>query len=211
MKMMKKMRVLCFMLGVFCLGTVYAVPVGPLNGDPTAIMSGISISPLHVEDGRQLLFDVAYAVYDSHNYRGADLSYFGDQFIYAYQIENSRFSTIDLKEFSVPVPPGGARNISYDISGGIPGGIYPTPPPPFSGQPLWKFEHYPLLPGTYSSVLLFSSSLNPGGGEGTATVNVGGDDGIREFSIAVPVPTPEPVTLALLGIGAAMMFRKRSC
>jgi hypothetical protein len=215
-KVMIKLGILSCLLLMFCIGSAQAVLTGlPLNSDPSAYIDPTSgqfvrgVTSLNDPGHPSSVFgDISYAVYNSDNYRGVDMSWTGDSFIYAYQIDSSIFSTADMKRFSVSLPQGViAHNIMYDISGGVRGGIFPTPSPIAGGLPVWNFERYPITPGQYSTVLLFTSDFAPGMGE----AKVAGD-GIPSYvgcSVAAPVLVPEPATIALLCTGAAAVLRRR--
>jgi hypothetical protein len=153
---------------------------------------------------------VDYAVYDlaAITYNGFDPSWGTAKWLYAYQVSNLQDSTEAMSVFSVVIPQGAvADNIAYDGTKGITLGI-PSMSQQFVGNSaVWQFAaNHTIAPTKNSVVLIFTSDLGPGDGSG-AIVSDGGSLTISNIT----TPVPEPATLALLGIGAMTLFRKRAC
>ena len=205
---MKTMRKIGFLCCVLLIGAsaASAIPIG-LDTDPLAMAGQQGLT--HVSTSGSFICDLTYAVYDLQaiTYNGFDPSWGQDKYLYAYQVFNLGNSTVNMSVFSVLVPQGViADNIAYDGSKGQTLGIPSSNQQFAGGSAVWRFDNHAIVPGKNSVVLLFTSNFGPG----TSTASFEGDQITGEVKASVVSPVPEPVTLALLGIGAITMFRKRS-
>jgi hypothetical protein len=123
------------------------------------------------------------------------------QYIYAYQITNSNFSSGDISSFEILDSEGIAIDESL-INGTSAqddgtNGIAPSPTTSENqGQWEWTFDGGYIAQGEHSWFLVFSSDQDW----------VGGTYEVRSPGLPVPTtPAPEPTTLALLGLGMTML------
>ena len=159
-------------------------------------------------DGRALIGQIDYAVYEVDDYPGSAPS--GGQYIYAYQVINSGVSDVGAESFSACILEGAeVGNINWDdyqATNGIkPSFEYfsPDSQAPQSARFLFLPGLGPVGSGQTSVNLLFSSDNGPTDGFGF--IEGGGIGGAIE---SLPTPVPEPATFVLLGIGLMALARK---
>lgn len=151
---------------------------------------------------------IEFAVYDAWN-DPDDFTWAGeldipetDQYIYAYQIFTHSDGTEDVGYFGLLNLDGTAVDEALMHStcsqDDLFGGVAPTPTASET-QGIWKFDGGVLVTGEHSWFLIFSSEFAP----------VAGSYEIKAPEGEPPIPSPEPSTLALLGLGSAMLFRRR--
>lgn len=134
--------------------------------------------------------------------------YTPSQFVYAYQISNS--GSMGISFFSVAADNGMANVWAASVESN-----------PFLGwidPAFWGIVNSPLQSVNAvftdsidaqetSSILWFVSDHAPGNANGTLFGTTGGTPTYSIGTLLAPVP--EPITLALLGLGAAIVLRKR--
>lgn len=131
------------------------------------------------------------------------------RYIYAYQVFNSNFSESSLAEFAIQSPDSMGVDVdSISAQDGGTGGIEPTDAyfNPELTEGVWKFEDDVsggiIMAGDHSWILVLSSDMDWVKGDYQVKVAPSNDD--------VPVPEiPEPATIALLGIGSAVLLKNR--
>ena len=161
----------------------------------------------HEKDGYNLRID--FAVYDTEAYPGdftwaAELDMLEtDRYIYAYQIFNragdyeevSYFSILDIDGNPIVESLMHSTSSQDDERGGV-------APEPSGTQGVWEYEGGILIANEHSWFLVFGSQYTPVAGSYDLTP--------KREPTPVPVPEiPEPGTIALLGIGGAMMISAR--
>ncbi|MDD5327930.1 MAG: PEP-CTERM sorting domain-containing protein [Phycisphaerae bacterium] len=159
---------------------------------------------------------VEFAVYDTGgaygnewaNATGFDVPGGNDRYIYAYQIFNDTGSTA-IERFTMWADDGHVLNVN-NMGNQDPRDL-DNPFIPLcvesnawgdngSGEQIWwEFNGGTLVAGKDSWFLIFRSS-----GKRTS-----GAYAMEPVNNIIPIPNPEPCTLALLGLGGAMVFRKR--
>jgi hypothetical protein len=153
---------------------------------------------------------IDFAVYDKEGPNGnewTDATGFaapGDgRYIYAYQIFNNTDSADAVKFFTIMgVDEHKLIGIETMNTQFVPEGVAPTDyyTNPDKTEATWEFAGGILVADKYSWFLIFSSTHD--WTEGRYDMSPPGGD-------IVPAPNPEPCTLALLGLGSAMLFAKR--
>ncbi len=152
---------------------------------------------------------VNYSVYDRDNLQWDGENYLGSvvddagmvgQYIYAYQVYNDTLSSLgDITHFQVLNEDGTALYGSSinDITG-----IDDTPnsgvePTAYLPTGIWKFvDPATIAAGEHSWFLVFTSNSAPVAGSYTVTP-------------LGQIPAPEPGTIALLGLGGAVILRRK--
>ncbi len=155
---------------------------------------------------------VSYSVYDTDQLNWDGEKYLGTvvddagmdgQYIYAYQVHNDTFSSLgDILHFQVLDEDGKDLDGSSinDISA-----LEDTPnsglePSIYSPIGIWKFvDSAAIIAGQHSWFLVLTSDFEPVVGNYTMTVQ--GEQGSP--------PIPEPGTIALLGLGGAVILRRK--
>lgn len=190
-----------FICACVLIFTVYAE--ASLFSDPAAMPGFHSETSFNISSlGSTLKADVEYAVYAPGSYGGTDPTG-GSQYIYAYQIFNKLQSNVAVDFYSVGILAGANfGNVSNDPSYGVPGGLSALCFH-FAQSAGYIFSQSVLNPGTFSDVLLFSSTLAPTMGFGTIS---GGGLG-QMGSLPTPSTTPEPATISII-FGALIFLRK---
>jgi hypothetical protein len=203
---MKKFKLLAVFLSVlFC---VCANASLLLSTDPAGMAGFKGVTTFNYADvgsGSVLNVDVQYAVFAPGAYPVGSTGLSTSDYIYAYQIFNKLPATnVAVDFFSVGIPVGGSMNgHATDATYGTLGGVNPTDQA-FPHSAGYIFISFPLLPGSNSTVLLFSSSHSPVMRFGAVS-----GDGLSDVGVLPTSSIPEPTTMALL-IPAIFALRKRN-
>ncbi len=178
-----------------------------LNNDPNAMtgFAGTASFDITVSTAN-LKADIEYAVYAPGTYPGSDHTG-GSEYIYAYQILNSRHANVAIDFFSVGISDGMTIDNIYtdNTYGYTPGsGIDPSLSNIFAQSAGFVFAFPSLNHRDWSNVLIFTSANSPTMGFGT--ISGGGACGMCGMgTLPTPSMLPEPATIALL-LPAILIF-----
>jgi hypothetical protein len=200
---------------VAALAVVAFLPTLPaqaslLSSDPLAMAAWRGTQTFYAADDVYTLnVTVDYAVYAPGQYPGTDPSV-GADYVYAYEIFNTlNPASVEVIMLTVGLAPGSGARYAGATSGppGQLGGTSPggTVPPWRIGatSARWYFSFNTVDYGEDSFTLRFTSPYGPRWMTGSV------DDGGLSADVPLPSPMPEPATMALLGIGSAMMVAVR--
>jgi hypothetical protein len=214
------MRKKFIFLALLLVVTIFVENASALHLPESSYMDGAWEGVLNYVD-EDLGFDVgiAYSVYDAYNleFQSQEEAFVSDvqdelglegQYIYGYQLFNrpndaegeytniGYFGLLELDE--TPVDESlinGDTTAMDDQDGGL------APYTPSLQQGTWGFTESVLANGEKSWILVFSSEYAPGRGTYTITSSPPPN---------LPIPeVPEPATIALLGLGGIVFFKKR--
>ena len=210
---MKKIVFLCL---VFVTALVFAQNASagmlPVSSYADGQWQGSRFYDVDVTGGGHLYGRIDFAVYDTEAYPNEFIGSDGytapgdGQYIYAYQVSN------DLADSDEAVAFFSVFAIDHSPLGIEQGSIGSAEDTPDSGvsqtgqylnesnEVVWLFANGILARGEHSWFLMFSSDNAP----------VVGDYSIEAEGGQMGSPTPEPTTLALLGLGSAIFFTRKS-
>ncbi len=195
-----------------------AFGVGPLDGDVNAIPGFTGSQAFSVTNNGDLLeVDVDYAVFAPGDYPGAGVAGTdpsgGGDYVYAYQAYVSTTGNVGMSQLSLGLldddfvnPQPDPLNVAfYDTLHETTGGDVPSNSFLMSASVLvwWRFTTSEVSPGDHSVVVLITSDFGPTFEPASVT---GGGMSAQE---TLPSPLPEPTTVALMGLGAVVMLRRR--
>jgi hypothetical protein len=200
-----------FLLCLLLVGTLFVSAAKALPAGGELPGWGPAIVPFdYTYDGRQLVGQIEYAVYESESYGDNPLT--GGAYVYAYQIFNSGDSDVSIDSFSVGILEEAiVSDIGWDTvqAGDVaPSFAYfsPDAQTPQSAMYLFLPQFAGVIGiGESSRILLFSSDRLPEMGFGVI------EGGSIAETVDVPTPAPEPTTIFLLGAGGALvtLLRRR--
>ncbi len=175
--------------------TAPAVPVG--WGPP---LDNISVDLYDVFNPGLNIAQVASTVYQHEN-SGPN----ANQYIYAYRITNTADAALSF--FSVTLLPAAAAEMpDHDADGVEPLTWDLVSSPPDRVEALFKT---PIAPQQYSALLWFFSDYSFDFSGRTALSGMSSSNYVFATADGLITPIPEPATVALLGLGALVMFKKR--